>query len=215
MKTAYTEATIEVIEIYLDQENPRFPPVNSQREAVQTMLKDQGDKIINLASDIYQNGLNPSSKLILFKENGRYIDGDGNRRLTALKILETPSLSDSEPKLRKKVNAILKKDGVIPSDVGCVIFKNREDAKHWISINHSGLQDGRGQFPWDSEQKNRFEGKYTIGLQALDLLLSKGLISSEDKSRIKKSTLDRLLEYSAVKSKLSFPDRANTILLAI
>lgn len=203
MNTTYTEDTIKVSEIYLDQDNPRFPPVNSQREAVQTMLKDQGDKIINLASDIYQNGLNPSSKLILFKEKSRYVDGDGNRRLTALKILETPSLSDSEPKLRKKVDAILKRSGAIPLEVGCVIFKNREDAKHWISINHSGLQDGKGQIPWDSEQKNRFEGKYTIGLQALDLLSYKMLISAEDKSRVNKTTLDRLLSYKEVKEKLT------------
>ena len=40
MKTTYTEAVVKVSEVYLDQENPRFPPANSQREAVQTMLKD-------------------------------------------------------------------------------------------------------------------------------------------------------------------------------
>ena len=203
MKTTYTEAMVKVSEVYLDQENPRFPPVNSQREAVQTMLKDQGDAIIILASDIYQNGLNPSSKMILFKKKNSYIDGDGNRRLTALKILETPSLCDTEPKFRKKIDALLKKNGAIPSKISCVIFNGREDAKHWISINHSGRQDGKGQIPWDAEQKNRFEGKYSIGLQALDLLLHRNLITSEDKSRVNKSTLDRLLEYSTVKSKLS------------
>ena len=122
MKTNYLEQTINVSDIYLDQSNPRFPPVTSQREAIQVMLKDQGDKIITLASDIYQNGLNPSSKLILFIEGDKYIDGDGNRRLTALKILETPSLADSEPRIRKKIDAILKGGGAIPAEVSCVIF---------------------------------------------------------------------------------------------
>lgn len=203
MKTNYTESPIKVSKIFLDQENPRFPPVNSQREAIQVMLKDLGDEIINLASDIYQNGLNPSSKLISFKADGKYVDGDGNRRLTALKILETPSLADSEPKIRKKIDTILKKNGSIPSEVDCVIFKNREDAKHWISINHRGQQEGRGQIPWDSEQTNRFEGKHTIGLEALDLLSHRGLITAEDKAKINKTTLDRLLSYKSVKSKLS------------
>ncbi len=203
MRATYTEATIKVSEIYLDQGNPRFPPVSSQREAIQTMLSDQGDKILVLASDIFRNGLNPSSRLILFKEGTKYLDGDGNRRLTAMKILETPSLCDSEPKLRKKLDSLLKQDGEVPSIVSCVVFKSREDAKHWISVNHSGVQDGKGQIPWDPEQKNRFEGKYTVGLQALDFLLHKKLIASDDKSRVKKSTLDRLLDYSAVRSQLS------------
>lgn len=202
MKTKYEDSIVKVSEIYLDQENPRFPPVNDQREAVQVMLKEQGDKIINLATDIYQNGLNPSSKLILFVEKKRYIDGDGNRRLTALKILETPSLADGSPRIRKKIEAVLKGNGATPTEVGCVIFKSREDARHWISINHNGPQEGKGQIAWDSEQKNRFEGKYTIGLQALDQLSHKGLISNEDKSRINKTTLDRLLSYKEVKAKL-------------
>lgn len=203
MKTTYSEKLIEVSDIYLDQANPRFPPVSTQREAIQVMLKDQGDKIISLASDIYQNGLNPSSKLILFKEGGRYVDGDGNRRVTALKILETPALADSEPRIRKKIDALLKRNGSIPSKAGCVIFKSRENAKHWISINHSGLQEGKGQIPWDAEQKNRFEGKHTIGLEALDLLSHRKLITADDKAKINKTTLDRLLSYKGVKSKLS------------
>ena len=203
MKPNYKEETIKVSDIYLDQSNPRFPPVNSQREAIQVMLEDQGDKIITLASDIYQNGLNPSSKLILFMEANKYVDGDGNRRLTALKILETPSLADSEPRIRKKFDAILKENGAIPTELSCVIFKTRDDARHWISINHSGEQEGRGQISWNTEQKDRFEGKSTVGLEALDLLSHRSLITHQDKSRVNKTTLDRLLNYKDVKSKLS------------
>lgn len=202
MKKSYIEKSIKINNILLDQENPRFPPVNSQREAIQAMLKDQGNKIVNLASDIYRNGLNPSSKLILFEEKGKYVDGDGNRRITVLKIMETPSLSDFDPKIRKKINRILKGGGEVPSEVDCVVFESREAAKHWISINHSGPQDGKGQMSWDYEQKNRFEGNFTIGLQALDLLTYNKLISDEDKSRVKKSTLDRLLNYKAVREML-------------
>lgn len=203
MKKTYIERPVKISKIQLDQENPRFPPVNNQREAIQAMLRDQGTKIVNLTSDIYQNGLNPSSKLILFKEENKFIDGDGNRRVTALKILETPSLSDSEPKIRKRIDAILKTRGTIPSEVDCVIFDSREAAKHWISINHSGPQEGKGQISWDSEQKNRFEGNFTIGLQALDLLTYKSLISAEDKLKVNKTTLDRLLSYKQVKERIA------------
>lgn len=203
MKKNYDVREIKVSEIQLDQKNPRFPPVENQREAIRAMLKDQGQKIVNLASEIHQNGLNPSSRLILFKEGGKYIDGDGNRRITALKLLETPSLADSEPRIKKKFDSLLKKRGSVPSEVDCVIFKSRDDAKHWISINHSGPQDGKGQIAWNSEQKDRFEGSYTIGLQALDKLLHEKLIYEHDKSLVKKTTLDRLLSYRKVKELLA------------
>lgn len=203
------EQTIKVTDIHLDQENPRFLPVNSQREAIDAMLADQGEKIATLALDIYQNGLNPSAKLILFKEGSHFIDGDGNRRLTALKILETPSLADGSPKVRKKIDAILKRPGAVPTEVGCVVFNDRNAARHWISINHGGEQEGRGQITWNPEQKDRFERKPSIGLEALDLLTHKGHITTADKSQVNKSTLDRLLSYKEVKSDLSISKKGD------
>jgi hypothetical protein len=203
------EQKIKITDIYLDQENPRFPPVNSQREAIDVMLADQGDKIVTLALDIYQYGLNPSVRPILFKEEDRLVDGDGNRRLTALKILETPSLADGFPKIRKKIEAILKRPGEVPTEVACVIFSDRAAARHWISVNHGGEQEGRGQINWNAEQKARFERKPSIGLEALDLLTHKGLITEADKEQVNKSTLDRLLNYKEVKSALSIAKKGD------
>jgi hypothetical protein len=199
----YEEKSIKVSEINLDQENPRIPPVTGQRQAIQSVLTDQGEKIANLASDIYGYGLNPSSRLIVFKEESRYVDGDGNRRLTAIKILETPSLADSFPRIKKRIDAILKKEGKVPTEVHCIIFENREAARHWISINHGGEQEGRGQITWSAEQKDRFEHKHSIGLEALDLLKHKKLITEDDRLNINKTTLDRLLNFKEVKSRLS------------
>lgn len=205
----HDEKIIKVTDIHLDQENPRFPPVNTQRDAIDAMLADQGEKIATLALDIYQNGLNPSVKLILFKEGKHFVDGDGNRRLTALKILETPSLADAFPKVRKRIDAILKRPGEVPIEVGCVIFNDRNAARHWILVNHDGEQEGRGQIKWDAEQKDRFERKPSIGLEALDLLTHKGLITTADKSQVNKSTLDRLLSYKGVKSDLSITKKGD------
>lgn len=206
---SYEEKIIPVNEIKLDQDNPRFPPVNSQREAIKVMIKDQGEKIVNLALDIYQNGINPSSRPILFKEGKKIIDGDGNRRLVAIKILETPSLADFIPKIRKKIDGILKMPGSFPTELNCVIFENRESARHWISINHGGQQGGRGQINWDAEQATRFESKTSIAMEALDLLSNQGLISEEDKEELNKSTLDRFLSYKDTKSRLCISKNGN------
>ena len=205
----YYEEIIKVTDLHLDRQNPRFPPVNSQREAIDAILKDQGEKIVVLALDIYKYGLNPSVKLIIFKEGENFVDGDGNRRLTALKLLETPSLADKFPKIRKKIDVILKQPGAVPAEVGCVVFSSRNAARHWISINHGGEQEGRGQITWDAEQKDRFERNPSIGLEALDLLTNMGYITAKDKSKINKSTLDRLLSYKDVKSILSISKKNN------
>ena len=103
---SYKDKILKVSELFLDESNPRFPEVRNQRDAIEAMLEDQGDKVANLAMDIYSNGLNPSSRLIVFKEKNRFTDGDGNRRLTALKILETPSLADSYPRIKKKIRLV-------------------------------------------------------------------------------------------------------------
>jgi hypothetical protein len=200
---SYKDRILKVSELFLDESNPRFPEVRNQRDAIDAMLEDQGDKIANLAMDIYSNGLNPSSRLIVFKEKNRFTDGDGNRRLTALKILETPSLADSYPRIKKKIQQILGTKGSVPTEVSCVVFMQRKQARRWIENNHDGEQEGRGVVRWNAEQKDRFRGKPSIGLAALDELSASNEITDDDRSRINKSTLDRLLEYKDSKTALS------------
>lgn len=200
---SYEDKSLKINELFLDESNPRFPEVKSQREAIAAMLEEQGEKIAVLAEDIYANGLNPSSRLIVFNEKGRFTDGDGNRRLTALKILETPSLADSHPRIKKRIQQILANKGEVPTDAACVVFKNRIQARRWIENNHDGEQEGRGLVRWNAEQKDRFRGKASIGLAALDHLQSSNDISDDDRARINKSTLDRLLEYKNTKALLN------------
>lgn len=200
---SYKDRILKVSELFLDESNPRFPELRNQRDAIEAMLEDQGDKIVNLARDIYSNGLNPSSRLIVFKEKNRFTDGDGNRRLTALKILETPSLADSYPRLKKKIQQILSTKGSVPTEVACVVFMQRKQARRWVENNHDGEQEGRGVVRWNAEQKDRFRGKPSIGLAALDELSASNEITDDDRSRINKSTLDRLLEYKDSKAALS------------
>lgn len=200
---SYEDKTLNVSELFLDENNPRFPEARSQRDAIKAMLDEQGAKIVNLAADIYNYGLNPSSRLIVFKENNRITDGDGNRRLTALKILETPTLANSYPRIKKKLQQIRETKGSIPTEVSCVVFKNRKQARRWIENNHDGEQEGRGLVRWNAEQKDRFRGKPSIGLAALDELATSSLINDDDRSRVNKSTLDRLLEFKHSREELS------------
>ena len=35
----------------------------------------------------------------------------------------------------------------------CVVFKDRDAAKHWIELEHTGRNEGAGVDPWDPIQK--------------------------------------------------------------
>lgn len=208
---SYEFKKLRVSAIHLDQENPRFSPVANQREALHAMLNEQGDKIYNLACDIVQHGLDPSKRLIIFKEKNKYIDGDGNRRITTLKILETPDLIQGH-KSYSKFKKLSKSVGNKKIDeVECVVFQYRSSIRHWLEINHSGELDGRGQIPWSSEQKQRFKGAKTIGLLAKEKLRDEKLITEDQFNSVNVTTLTRLLSSKPGKTALSIEKKNGNI----
>lgn len=86
----------------IDENNPRFPPTESQDEAIRQMLDYIPEKIIAIARDISKNGLNPLvTPAILTTEDGKNIVKDGNRRITAIKLMMDPNLTKN-PELKRK-----------------------------------------------------------------------------------------------------------------
>ena len=73
--------------LLLNIENPRFDMGENQRDVIQKMIDDQGDKLYQLAQHIVQHGLNPAELAIVTpseREDGRYEVLEGNRRITAV-----------------------------------------------------------------------------------------------------------------------------------
>ena len=195
--------SLSISEILLDEKNPRFPPVENQKQAILEMFNNQEDKLFELAKDIVEYGLDPSKRLIVFKENGKYIDGDGNRRITVLKVLETPDLIANRKSHGKFVALSKQFQGGNIVKIDCAIFNSRKDTNHWLEINHGGEQEGRGQINWDAEQKQRFLGEKSIGLLAKERLFDESKINKSEFDSIKITTLDRLLSSKPGKEALS------------
>lgn len=189
----------------LDQENVRFggDVAQSQREAIDLMMADPVDakKIYKLADHIADNGLDPTElQLVMPDDEGNYIVLEGNRRLTALKLLQKPDLCPDEKLARDFVKAHKKIQDKFPSEIICSVVPSRDEGSKWVELKHTGENGGVGRVNWDSnirdEVRARKTGVETIGRQIRNLVRDNpGVFSSKtisDVMFIPVTTLTRL-----------------------
>ena len=87
----------------------------------------------------------------------------------------------------------------------CVVVKDRDEARHWIELRHTGLNDGAGTMPWGSDESARFRARSRrpeIHSQALDFLSDRGDLSAEDRAKVPVTSFKRLLGTPQVRAKL-------------
>lgn len=185
---------VEIDRIFLDQENPRHKPYETQAEVIDYLCNHES--ILSLARDIVEHGLNPIEQFALIPDEdagadaSSYIVAEGNRRVCALKLLHDPDLAPS--KLRKGF-ALAATGwpgiGLLP----CVIFDDRPAVDLWLTRIHDGEQGGIGRRKWSADQSARHSGsdKDKLALKVLDYAEKKGLISADER----KGTLTTVTRY--------------------
>lgn len=147
---------ILVKSLQLDDENPRLSGFGSskpsQNQVVEYML--EYEKIIQLAKDIAKLGFLPNEEPIVFKENNKYVVVEGNRRVTACKVLVDPELI---PKKSSKHTIVKRLLNEFNSDyvriLTVIIAPNRESADTLIVNRHT---DGSAVEKWDKTKQDRF-----------------------------------------------------------
>jgi hypothetical protein len=159
--------------------------------------------------------LDPGDNLYVIRsdDDDDYIVLEGNRRLSALKVLNNPDelagteLKDSVKKSLSRAAIGFNRKMVEP--IRCVKFEDREAAKDWIYRRHTGFADGEGRIPWGPLEIQRFEGDRSI-LDILDFVGRNGDFTEAEwqttKTAIesrKSSNLARLLESQAGRNHLS------------
>ena len=211
------EQVLPLSQLLVDVQNPRLPDVqDSQRDAIQTMVRAQGDKVIVLAQHILENGTNPANLPIVTlsdDEDGMYDVLDGNRRITALKLLETPSLvegvlDNSRYQRLQRWAEAFRNDPI--TDIRCVVYESREAADPWIQLIHRGQAEGAGLVNWDGQVGARYDarqGNKSAALQILDFTRANAPLSSATQQRIDNgrfpiTTLVRLITSPYIREKL-------------
>ncbi|MET7776893.1 hypothetical protein ABZU94_11985 [Streptomyces mirabilis] len=184
------QTSMYVSSLSLDETNPRLAKkTTTLEESLAALLGDSPEKILKLARDICQHGVNPTELAIVVLEDDRNVVVEGNRRLAALKLLAKPSLAPTE-KLQRQFAAIAK-NNEIPRRVAVVIAESRMQAEHWIRIRHTGENGGVGIVRWGPGEASRFSGRSTPTEKARLFIDAASSWFSEDAELVKNATTVR------------------------
>lgn len=159
--------TLKLHQLRLDQENYRLGPQATQRDAIRAMIEDQGAKLVRLAKDILKmEGVSPGEPIWVVPSGvrGQYIVEEGNRRVTALKLLETPALADGTA-VSKQFRRLAKTYAESPiRDLDARLFETRQDVLPWKRRRHMTAGSGVGLAAWKTLAKGR--ANRDLGLDA-------------------------------------------------
>lgn len=144
---------IHVDNLEYDPENPRLPStlikVNDESEVIDWMLKDAS--IIELMGSIGEKGFFPAEPLLVVenhKRKGKFIVVEGNRRLTAVKLLRKPELAKRRSVAIKQ---ICKEAKIKPAELPAIRFDKREQILDYLGFKHI-----TGVKPWSALAKAKY-----------------------------------------------------------
>lgn len=205
-----THKEVPLAALVPDTRNPRFfidARPESNREAYRKIAADDSGKFITQAKHISEHGLNYAALMVVLPKgdgSGDYVVKDGNRRLAALRGLETPGLFDdvisSTQMAQLRVASQGFKAGPIPKTLLTAVAKDEQEARFWMKLIHRGEAGGAGQVNWDGRQSAQFdeeEGELSAPLQVLRVVAEHGDVPDDVREALPRfpvTTLERLLK---------------------
>lgn len=172
--STWEEEQDSVVTLQLDPQNPRIPGGErmTQGELIAELVAH--DKVYELAKDIANDGFYPLESLLAIEEDGKTYVVEGNRRLTALKLLISPEAAPESH--AKKFRALAERlEGPI-STVRVLLAPSREDAAPLIMQKHTRSQVER----WNPLMQARFYRSLAAnGLSVGDLAAKYGITLGE------------------------------------
>ena len=213
---------VKIDDIMINPENPRHNEVQITipemgEELIMKQLirdKETANKMFDLIKSIYESGFIPSLAVILeYKEKiKKYIPWDGNRRITALKILKNPYMMKNLKHFAySQINTVFEFSKKVQEDfyeVSAYIVQDFKEAAPMIKAIHTTAS---GAMQWDRIMIKRFEQKLglkNIITQAQDLLPD---VFKDLPSNFPTSILDKILESKEGKKFLNIDNIDNTL----
>lgn len=199
---------IDIEKLQVNPENYRHNPFDTEREAIEWLLKEKFSDMKNLLKDIiFQNGILEHP---LVKEEGdKYLVYDGNRRVACMKILlgKLPEGFDQNlyAKISLEIPGNYKSAG---SAIECRVESDIRIIDRLLETRHIPGQSGAGQLNWDPHQKESFykrtEKYEKIGFprKINEILIKNNALSATEEINL--STFERLFGNSENKERVGF-----------
>jgi len=142
-----------VKDLVYDPENPRLPMSvdgRDEKQVINWMLDNEN--VIELMASIAEEGFFPAEPLLVApsKKRGKFEVVEGNRRLTAVKLLLNPELATGK---KNAIKEIIDEGKEIDSltELPVIVFENSSEIQQYLGYRHiTGVQ------PWDSLAKARY-----------------------------------------------------------
>ena len=123
----YNTKDIEINQLEVSKINPRFIQVAlDEKTAISELIRLEPKKMLNLLHNI-NNGVLPIP-FYLVKQNSKLILMDGNRRLTAMKILQDPTLIPNTKENEKIIDFCNNSSFKAPKTMPCIVFNEYSDS---------------------------------------------------------------------------------------
>jgi len=141
--------------LLLDTKNPRIRAGHDQSDCIERLLR-KPKQMLALAKDIAANGLSTAPILVEPLKGKKYVVWDGNRRITALKLLNAPSLCGNKALAVQFAAAAAKAVVQIPSKVDILASPDKQALLKEVLARHAGALEGAGQLTWDALLRTMF-----------------------------------------------------------
>ena len=172
-----TRLDIDVKNLILDQRNRRIVKQSSQGGCLTAIYNSNRRQFILLVKNILDKGFLGGEAILVSRENnGAFIVREGNRRVSALKLLcgfrefVGKDIPDELSRLRKEVSKEWKRKN---RKINCLVFDHTTDDEQLLKeeIDNRHLSNSVGRVPWPSVHKAREEkARYGTKNLALELL---------------------------------------------
>ena len=148
----YNFKEIEYCDIKLNLSTPRLPKSKQDKDEatiIEFMLLES--VTLELMMAIGQNDFFPGEQLLVIKDDAeteKYIVVEGNRRLTAVKLLSNPELANVK---KESIKQIIQEAIYKPQKIPCLVFENKKDI-----LKHLGFKHITGGKTWRTLEKARY-----------------------------------------------------------
>jgi len=127
---------IPIANLLLDPHNPRLPKSmgnKDDKEIINFLLSDAS--LIELMLAIGRNGFFEGEQLLVVPEGDKYLVIEGNRRLSAVKLLHNPTLGEVyKSKIAQVITETPSEN--IPNEIPCLVFENKDDILKYLGFRH-------------------------------------------------------------------------------